>query len=475
MDRRTFFSWMFMSGLLSSLASKGVSLSSSVPLEKKQEKRRNSSIQEESLAAGSTRVFKVSDYGALVTGITNDAETIAANTKAIQEAIDTAGKQGGGIVQIPAGKFQIAPPNLNDQKAASLVIDYDNITLTGAGIGQTILYSRSDYSLFDGPVRRRGAVAGKPTTIGKRVRRGIGILVKGTVPPAKPRQNIKLQNFEIIGGSPGFEGYTGNRGFPANTTTGDGWDVTHKGICLDFDVSLDNITINNVSVHDFRGELIYAGGRNVGNLKITNCQLFNSNGSLLSLDANLTVTNCDFGKTATAWVENAPVAPNKSYLFSGCNFHDSIHHGLVLAQGKIDLPGRKALVTNCEFRNSLEAGIGIFGGVNNCTVENNKFFDCGTVLIVNSNNQGIKLLNNQIYTTRKTIVIIRVFGNRIQDVLIQNNTFNPSTTLDKCVSMNYLGDLTNVRVINNNFKNCVPPRQTSRITNEKPLIEGNKY
>jgi hypothetical protein len=451
MDRRTFFNYIVMSGLISFLATKSSSLSLD-----NERKTLNSPLNEGKIASNHTKVVNVTDYGSLVKGFTNDRATITANTLAIQSAIDAVGKQGGGIVQIPEGKYQISPPDLTNQKAASIVINYDNITLAGAGIGKTILYCRGEWSL-----------------IKKRVVRGIGILIAGTRPPEKPRQNITLQNFELVGGLPEFQGYTGNRGFPASTTTGDGWDITHKGICLDFDRSLDNITIDRVSVHDFRGELIYAGGGGLGNLKITNSQLFNSNGSLLSLDANLTVSNCDFGRTATAWVENAPVSPNKSYTFSNCKFHDSIYHGLVLAQGKINLEGRKALITNCEFRNAGD-GIGIFGGINACTVQKNQFFDCKTSLFINSGNRGIKFLDNQINNLTKRIVAVSFFGD-VRDILIQGNTFKDLTGVGQCVSMYYFGNLSNIRILNNTFQNCFTPQQTSKITYERPLFEGNQY
>ena len=456
MDRRTFFNYIVMSGLISFLATKSSSLSLDNEQEGNERKTLNSPLNEVKIASNHTKVVNVTDYGPLVKGFTNDRATITANTLAIQFAIDAVGKQGGGIVQIPEGKYQIAPPDLTHQKAASLVINYDNITLSGAGIGKTILYCRGEWSL-----------------IKKRVVRGIGILIAGTRPPEKPRQNITLQNFELVGGLPEFQGYTGNRGFPASTTTGDGWDITHKGICLDFDLSLDNISIDRVSVHDFRGELIYAGGGSLGNLKITNSQLFNSNGSLLSLDANLTVSNCDFGRTATAWVENAPVSPNKSYTFSNCKFHDSIYHGLVLAQGKINLEGRKALITNCEFRNAGD-GIGIFGGINACTVQKNQFFDCKTSLLINSGNRGIKFLDNQINNLTKRIVAVSFFGD-VRDILIQGNTFKDLTGVGQCVSMYYFGNLSNIRILNNTFQNCFTPQQTSKITHERPFFEGNQY
>ncbi|MEJ1937990.1 right-handed parallel beta-helix repeat-containing protein, partial [Nostoc sp. NIES-2111] len=246
--------------------------------------------------------------------------------------IDSVGQQGGGTIYIPAGYYQVSPQILTGDSPSSIVIKYDNITLIGDGIGKTIIESRGAWSV-----------------INNQVVRGNGIMIKRSNNSLQPRRNITIKNLELSGGTTGF---TGDRSFPANVKTGDGWDITHKGICLDFSGYLDNVTIDSVYVHDFKGEVIYAGGLGVGNVTITNTKLHSSNGSILSLDANLTVTKCEFSKTANAWVENAPLSPNKIYSFDQCTFRDSIASGLVVAQGDLSF-GNKVKVTNCSFYNSF--------------------------------------------------------------------------------------------------------------------------
>ncbi len=128
-------------------------------------------------------------FGLLVSGITNKTSTIQANTATIQSAINSVGNKGGGNIYIPQGIYQIAPPDLNAQEPSSLVINYDNITLFGDGIGKTILQSRGDYSLIDGKVVR-----------------GHGILIKGTPDYLNPRKNVTIKNLELSGGITGFTG-----------------------------------------------------------------------------------------------------------------------------------------------------------------------------------------------------------------------------------------------------------------------------
>ena len=100
---------------------------------------------------GSAKVFNISDFGAVGDGVVN-------NTAAIQKAIDEAGKNGGGMVVVSAGKFLTGPIQLRAgvelrlQEAAILLgsprrLDYgtgnavplisgvglNNISITGKG------------------------------------------------------------------------------------------------------------------------------------------------------------------------------------------------------------------------------------------------------------------------------------------------------------------------------------------------------
>jgi uncharacterized protein (TIGR03437 family) len=63
-------------------------------------------------------------------------------TTAVQAAINTVGAAGGGIVRIPAGTFTMS---------SSVTVNYNNVSIEGAGSGQTIINVPSTYSSSDDP------------------------------------------------------------------------------------------------------------------------------------------------------------------------------------------------------------------------------------------------------------------------------------------------------------------------------------
>jgi hypothetical protein len=397
--------------------------------------------------------INVKQFGLLIPGVTNNLKIIADNTATIQAAINTVGKKGGGTIYIPAGLYQIAPANLTNEAPSSIIVNYDNITILGDGIGKTILQSRGDWSVINGQVVR-----------------GIGILIKGTDNISQPRKNIIIKNLELSGG---LNGFTGNRSWPADTYTGDGWDTSHKGIVLDFNKALDNIIIDSVYVHDFRGEVIYAGGDSIGKVKISNSKLHNSNASILSLDAELTVKNCEFLQTANAWVENAPILQNKFYYFDNCSFKNSIHSGFVIAQGKFPV-NHNIVITNCLFQNS-PSGICAFGGTSSLLIKNNQFLDCEKALFTSGENRNIKFYSNEIFSDKRSVVSIHIFG-VLKNTFIKKNrhkSTNGNNIKTPCII--YFGDLKNIVIRDNIFENCRTPEQSSSLFNERPLFLDNQY
>jgi uncharacterized protein (TIGR03437 family) len=63
-------------------------------------------------------------------------------TAAVQTAINTVGTAGGGIVRIPAGTFVMS---------SGVAVNYNNVSIEGAGSGQTIINVPSTYSSPDDP------------------------------------------------------------------------------------------------------------------------------------------------------------------------------------------------------------------------------------------------------------------------------------------------------------------------------------
>lgn len=90
------------------------------------------------VANAGTGIYNVldADYGAVGDGVTDD-------TDAIQAAIDAAGAAGGGIVYFPAGRYVLSlqPTYWSANRRYRLIVNFDGITLLGAGNKQTVFVS----------------------------------------------------------------------------------------------------------------------------------------------------------------------------------------------------------------------------------------------------------------------------------------------------------------------------------------------
>lgn len=75
------------------------------------------------------------------------------STAAIQNAIDAAAAQGGGVVYLPAGTYQVNPPEGKDQ---SLLISASHVVLKGAGAGETFIYNATEVMRFKDIIRVGG-------------------------------------------------------------------------------------------------------------------------------------------------------------------------------------------------------------------------------------------------------------------------------------------------------------------------------
>jgi hypothetical protein len=406
----------------------------------------------------------VTDYGAFVADST-DVTTIAANTTTINLAITTLGKAGGGTICLPAGTYHLAPPKLDASPVTSVLVDYDNTTLWGAGMdgsrGGTKLRTRGDWSL-----------------VGGNVVRGVGIWVHGTPDALTPRKNITLRDFELDGGS----GYTGNFGWPADTTTGDGWDITHKGIILSADDNVDQVTLERVWVHSYKGEVIYAGGMGLGRVTVTGIRSEDTNGSTYNITADATVTDSEFGK-GRFWIEIGTMFKGKAGTFTNNVFHDANVDGAIAhAQG--DLGEQPYLFENNRFTSCPGASFLFVGGVGGpVTIRNNTFTDCGGIETSSyghattdpaGQNQKITFESN---TLTGGGFLVNLLGHG-KDISVKGNTFiNPKSDKGAATAAFYCcTDLTGGVIDDNTFDNLRTPEQTAGISaGERPLFQGNTY
>ncbi len=400
------------------------------------------------------RARLVSDFGPFVAGV-EEADAVAANTATVNRAIDEVGAGGGGTVCLPEGTFHLAPADLTAPGAAAIQIKRDGVTLQGAGAGRTILRTRSAFSL----------VAGK-------VVRGTGIRIFGTRLPAAPRRDVTLRDFELDGGA----GYTGNFAWPANPTTGDGWDITHKGIVLSSDDQVDGVVLEGIHVHRYRGEVIYAGGRGLGRVQMRRIRSEDTNASTFNITADFVVEDSEFGK-GMMWAEIGVRFPGKRGVFRRCRFHDAEKNGIVFAQG--DLGEQPYEITDSTFE-SGGSGFGFFGGIGGpITIRNNVFREMGTILAFGYAPNTTSALNQKIVFEKNRIEaasLLASFGGLSGDVTVRDNDF-VGRGGGMSTAIFYGSGVTNRAVVaENRFSRCRTPEQVAPLRDgERPLFRGNAY
>jgi len=401
----------------------------------------------------------VTEFGPFVANAT-DPKTVAANSETINKALDKMGKGGGGEVVLPAGIFYVAPTRWEiseDGKAAAIHIRYDHLTLRGAGIGKTVLRTRSEWSVVD-----------------HKVVRGAGIRINGSYAPAWPRHDITLKGFELDGGA----GFTGKFGWPASIKDGDGWDITHKGIILSWDDFVDDVTLDSIYVHDYRGEVIYAGGGGLGKVRLHRVTSASTNASTFNITADFVAEDCEFGKSRF-WVEIGTRFEKKAGTFRRCHFHDASVIAIVLCQG--DGKPQPYLFEDCTFENTPGV-FGIFGGVGGpVTIRHNIFTNAGDILsssnaggTTNDDNKNVLMEDNQ--ATRSEALVS--LSGKATDWTIRKNTFVGRDAANPGLSTAVFygtAKLHNCVIEDNQFSDCRTPEQTAPMFAERPLFQDNTY
>lgn len=295
-------------------------------------------------SGGEPGVFPITNFGPWVADNSSSA-TREANRATMANAIATVGVGGGGVIDMLDGHYWLQQANIQTGTAA-ILINQNNITLRGRGVGRTVLHTRSDFLNVNGSCVR-----------------GHGIRVVGTTSASAPRANVTLEKFEIDGGS----GFTGNFGFPANPTTGDGWDITHKAMILSQDDNCHNISVTDVYAHSYKGEMIYTGGFGMQTCRLTRVRVDDTNASChnISAAADLIVDDCEFGRSRF-WCEMAQNNRNGTMVTRRTSMYDSmvgVNQGAGYDFGGLNASSSQAQVLEDCRMISAGAAIGFLAGI----------------------------------------------------------------------------------------------------------------
>ncbi len=242
------------------------------------------------------------------------------NHAAFQSAVDAVGQTGGGTVNVPqpascpgtavCGYVIKASDQMTARIPGAVKIRYNNVSLIGAS-PQTNLFCRGAWASYFNSIEFPGQTA---TIRGGCLAIGDNGGPNGTAGEAV--SNVTISRLHLYGMT---NGNTYNVSFdptlPPLATTGDGWDITHKGIHLWDNSAFSNILVDSVIIQDFKGENIYSGGSILTGIVISNSTLTNFNGDGISmLAADLQVLNNTITNGSNAGVENATMSATSAAL-----------------------------------------------------------------------------------------------------------------------------------------------------------------
>jgi len=188
-----------------------------------------------------------------------------------------------------------------------------------------------------------------------------------------------IQNMTLFGGVP--QGNTSNHNFPASTTDGTGWDVTHSALTIWNDYSgtgianmLSSGTLSNVLVSGWRGEMLKSIDRSInGTLLITNVTFADGNATAINIYQGLDVAYCQFTNMFKGGEYYQQYAINRTII------RNSIFQNITGSFFAINgATGTNApfIFANNTFLWSAAGGNGIeFGPACNVTITNN-YFPC---------------------------------------------------------------------------------------------------
>ena len=262
------------------------------------------------------------------------------NHAAFQTAVDAVGQAGGGTVTVPqpvscpsgavCGYVATTTDQMTSRAPGSIKIRYNNVSLIG-GAPQTNLFCRGAWAAYYNSVKfpgQTGTIRGFCVAIGDDGG-PLGVAGEGI-------NNVTVSNLHLYGMTNGNTySYSYSPTDPPLTTTGDGWDETHKALYIWENVDHSNIVIDTVSIQDFKGENIYSGGGAMTGIVIRNSTMTNFNGDGISmLAADLQVLNNTITNGSNAGIENSSVAGTNAalvrQLYQGNTIGNFPREGLVV-------------------------------------------------------------------------------------------------------------------------------------------------
>lgn len=302
-----------------------------------------------------------------------------------------------GVLTIPAGRYMLVSPQatnasftmVNDAEVYPAVyLSKGGITWAGAG-SSTILHGCGAWQLKGSYVYRGAMFFAESVT-------NNGALV--------------FQDLEMYGGV--ITGRTDQIFFPASTTTGDWWDLTHDAL-ID-GLNTPNFLLKrftNVYFHNWRGETVKSitdtGGTNTF-IEVLNCTFFGGNASALNFTFGQRISGCTFSNYFLI------LEHFQDYSRSNCYFVNNTVGDI--SAGNINIVGAVTnrnpypwLFSGNTFYGQLGVGIFVLGNSQNITITSNSFFNAGGG--VSFTGAGVQPANGTATVISNVVVAFNALGN----------------------------------------------------------------
>lgn len=351
-------------------------------------------------------IFNVMNYGALGNGTHDD-------TPAIRSALSAAENAGGGIIYLPTGTYAVARQTGDPRSFPNNV---------NAGAVFTITKGKIVF-IGDGPEKTHivGHMPGLASPINNYFVTGDSYFILGrfnmfTIDSTNgPIASVQFRSLDVNGSA----GYTGNFSVGGIASTGDGWDMTHKGLLISphSGNAIDNTLVFNSTFQNWRGEELFSGQGNLpGKLNVISSKIYGSNADAISANdvfmANTTLGGSSAGMDVYNGLENFATSSSQATVIQNstvqCSSSASNPHGNGIVF--LGVPGSMLKVTGSTISQNRHAVL-FSEQAWNVDMENN---------LLTNNIQGIITSILGMYSNQPSPISDTGFGN----FYIANNTFN---------------------------------------------------
>ena len=334
------------------------------------------------------------------------------NSRIFQRCVDRA-HGSNTVIKIPAGQYLMIPKDLlnpmyqmkrNSETHAAVVINKGGITFQGVNPTTTILTACGAWQLK-----------------GQYVSRGMLFSCHG--PISRPELPLVFENLTFDGGV--TEGRISYRGFPARTTDGSGWDMTHGAVIDRGTEPLHSFkAFRNCIFQHWRGEILKGvSGAMHGFIEVKNTDFHDGNASAFNFDVAHHIDRCTFDHLDMA-MEFYEGRMDRPSVFENSSVSD-VRADLVIVGALTNHASPLYTIRN----NNLQGDqFGIFlNPAKNVLIESNRFEGQGFCIGNGAGAQGTDhchdiIIRGNLATNTDVFFLVQCgYENRMENILITGN------------------------------------------------------